>query len=71
MPVSVTETAIFVVTPGAKVEGLGAAEDLNVRFEFTVIVAADEFQFQSCHVELKTPISTVYVPARAGVRLTE
>ncbi len=58
-PVSVTETAIFVVAPGANDDGTGVADDLNVRFEFTVIVAAAEFKPQLCPVELNTPISTV------------
>ena len=32
VPVSVTETAMLVVAPGAKVDGVGVAEDLKVRF---------------------------------------
>ena len=36
----------MVVAPGANVDGLGVADDLKVRFEFTAIVAAEEFQFQ-------------------------
>ncbi len=44
VPVSVTETAMVVVAPGANVDGVGVADELNVRFEFTVIVAAEEFQ---------------------------
>jgi hypothetical protein len=71
VPVSVMETAMLVVAPGANVEGFGVVDDLNARFEFTVIVAAEEFQLHVCHVELNTPISTVYVPDSEGTKLTE
>ena len=47
VPVSVTDTAIVVVAPGTNVDGFGVAVDLNVRFEFTAIVVAEEFQFHN------------------------
>jgi len=51
--------------------GFAIAEELNVVDEFTVIVAAAEFQLHCCHVALNTPTSTVYVPASAGVSAIE
>jgi hypothetical protein len=41
------------------VDGLALAEDVNAIEELTVTVAAEEFQFHSCHLELNTPTSTV------------
>ncbi len=69
-PVSVTVAEMFDDPPTAKVEGTGVAAEVNVSDELTVMVPADAFQFHSCQVELKTPISTVYAPATAGCRLS-
>ena len=44
---------------------------MNAKFELTVMLAADEFQFHCCQVALKAPTSTVYVPAIVGVRANE
>jgi len=57
--------------PIAIVAGVAVAEELNVVDEFTVIVAAAEFQFHCCQFALNTPTSTVYVPASAGVNVSE
>jgi predicted transcriptional regulator len=57
--VSVTVAEILDVPVVLIVAGLALTEAVNVSDEVTVIVPADEFQFQSCHVELNAPISTV------------